>query len=41
MQHQRSGISAEIVSGLKEGEMVITHPDETVADGKQVAVGKK
>jgi HlyD family secretion protein len=32
----RSGISAEIVSGLREGDVVITHPDETVADGKQV-----
>jgi HlyD family secretion protein len=32
----RSGVSAEIVSGLREGDIVITHPDETVADGKQV-----
>jgi len=32
----RSGLSAEILSGLKEGEPVITHPDETVQDGKKV-----
>lgn len=37
----RSGVSAEIVSGLKEGDLVITHPDETVVDGKPVATGKQ
>lgn len=36
----RSGLAAEIVSGVKEGEMVIPHPDETVVDGKQVVVKK-
>lgn len=35
----RSGVAAEIVSGLKEGEVVVAHPDETVADGKAVTVG--
>jgi HlyD family secretion protein len=37
----RSGVSAEIVDGLKEGDVVITHPDETVEEGKAVAVGKQ
>jgi HlyD family secretion protein len=32
----RTGLAAEIVSGLKEGDIVIAHPDETVADGKEV-----
>jgi HlyD family secretion protein len=32
----RSGLAAEIVSGLKEGDVVIPHPDESVEDGKQV-----
>ncbi len=33
----RNGLAAEILSGLKEGEMLVAHPDETVEDGKQVA----
>jgi HlyD family secretion protein len=32
----RSALSVEILSGLKEGDTVIPHPDETVVDGKQV-----
>ncbi len=36
----RNGLAAEIVSGLRDGELVIPHPDETVEDGKQVAVKK-
>ncbi len=32
----RTGLAAEITSGLKEGEIVIAHPDETVEDGKEV-----
>jgi HlyD family secretion protein len=32
----RSGLAAEIVSGLKEGDVVISHPDETVQDGKKI-----
>ncbi|MEP7361838.1 MAG: HlyD family efflux transporter periplasmic adaptor subunit [Acidobacteriota bacterium] len=36
----RNGLAAEITSGLKEGELVIPHPDETVEDGKQVVVKK-
>ncbi len=37
----RSGLAAEILSGLREGELVITHPDETVEDGKPVTVTKR
>jgi HlyD family secretion protein len=37
----RSGVSAEIVGGVIEGDVVITHPDETVEEGKAVAVGKQ
>jgi HlyD family secretion protein len=33
---RRTGLAVQIVSGLKEGERVITHPDDTVADGKRV-----
>lgn len=36
----RSGVAAEIVEGLNEGEMVVAHPDETVTDGKTVQAGK-
>lgn len=32
----RSGLGAEITSGLKEGDLVIPHPDENVTDGKDV-----
>ncbi len=32
----RSALSVEIMSGLKEGDTVIPHPDETVVDGKEV-----
>jgi HlyD family secretion protein len=37
---QRNGLAAEILAGVKEGDMVIPHPDETVEDGKQVVVKK-
>jgi len=30
---QRNGLSAQILDGLVEGEAVITHPDNTIADG--------
>lgn len=36
----RSGVAAEITGGLKEGDVVILHPDETVAEGKAVTNGK-
>lgn len=32
----RNGLSAEILSGLKEGEMVVAHPDDEVKDGARV-----
>lgn len=34
----RTGLAAEVLKGLKAGDVVISHPDETVDDGKQVAV---
>ena len=32
----RNGLSAQIVSGLNEGDLVITHPDSSVEDGVRV-----
>jgi len=32
----RNGLTAEIVSGLSEGELVIIHPDESIKDGTHV-----
>lgn len=32
----RNGLVAEIIAGLTEGEMVITHPDDSVREGKRV-----
>jgi HlyD family secretion protein len=32
----RNGLTAEILSGLTEGEMVITHPDDSIRDGTRV-----
>lgn len=32
----RSGLTAEILSGLKEGEIVITHPDDSIDDSTRV-----
>lgn len=34
----RNGLIAEIVSGLKEGEMVVSHPDDEVKEGARVKV---
>jgi HlyD family secretion protein len=36
----RNALAAEVISGLKEGDVVINHPDETVEDGKAVAAGR-
>ena len=33
---RRNGIAAQLVSGLAEGEAVILHPGDTVAEGKKV-----
>lgn len=35
---RRNDLSAEITAGLREGEQVITHPDDTIADGSSVRV---
>ncbi len=32
----RNGLTAEIVDGLSEGDMVISHPDDLVKDGVRV-----
>jgi len=34
----RNGLVAEVLSGLDAGDLVVTHPDNTIADGKPVAV---
>ena len=33
---QRNGLTAEIISGLKENERVIAHPDDSIKDGTPV-----
>jgi HlyD family secretion protein len=33
---QRSGLTAEVLSGVTEGEKVITHPDDAIKDGTRV-----
>jgi HlyD family secretion protein len=35
---RRTGLAIQILSGLEQGERVITHPDEAVEDGKRVQV---
>lgn len=37
----RSGLAVELVEGVREGELVITHPDETVEEGKKLAITKR
>lgn len=37
----RAALSVEVLEGLKEGEEVVLHPDETVAPGKPVAPAEK
>jgi len=32
----RSGLAAEVVSGVKEGDLVLTHPDESIEDGSSI-----
>jgi HlyD family secretion protein len=34
----RSGLAAEIISPLKEGELVILHPDDSLADGARISL---
>lgn len=33
---RRNGLTAQIISGLKEGEMVVAHPDDQVKEGARV-----
>jgi len=33
---QRNGLTAEIISGLKEKEQVIAHPDDSIRDGSSI-----
>lgn len=35
---RRNGLSAQILSGLSEGEVVVVHPSDAVADGARVRV---
>jgi len=35
---RRNGLAAQLVSGLAEGETVILHPGDTVAEGKKVSI---
>jgi len=34
----RNGLAAEIVSGISEGSVVITHPDDALKDGVRVRI---
>jgi len=38
---QRNGLSAEIISGLKEGEKVVVHPDDALKDGGRIQSTKR
>jgi HlyD family secretion protein len=38
---QRSGLVAQIVSGVSEGERVVTHPDASIEDGTSVKESKQ
>jgi HlyD family secretion protein len=37
---QRNGLTAEILSGLKEKERVIAHPDDSISDGTRIRLRK-
>jgi HlyD family secretion protein len=37
----RNGLSAQITSGLTEGDMVITHPDSSIEDGSRVRLRRE
>ncbi|HKK46129.1 MAG TPA: hypothetical protein VJ964_11450 [Balneolaceae bacterium] len=37
----KSGLMAEVLSGLKDGDLVITHPDEALEDGTRVSIRAK
>ncbi|MGE0081352.1 MAG: efflux RND transporter periplasmic adaptor subunit [Thiohalomonadaceae bacterium] len=38
---QRGGVQVQVLSGLEQGEVVITHPDNTLADGVAVAITRQ
>jgi len=38
---QRNGLQAQILEGLKEGDLVITHPDESIEDGVPVKLRRE
>ncbi len=38
---KRSGLYAQILSGLDVGEKVITHPDELIEDGRNISIEKQ
>jgi len=33
---QRAGLSTQVLSGLKTGDRVVAHPDETIHEGVRV-----
>jgi HlyD family secretion protein len=33
---QRNGLTAQVLDGLKAGDLVIAHPDEKISDGVRV-----
>lgn len=33
---QRAGLATQVLSGLKAGDAVVAHPDETIRDGVRV-----
>lgn len=37
---QRNGLSAEIISGLKENEKVVAYPEDTITDGTKIQARK-
>ena len=37
---RRNGLSAQVISGLIEGDTVITHPDSSIEDGTGVTPHK-
>lgn len=38
---QRSGLQAQVLAGIREGEKVIVHPDDRIRDGVRVAAGAR
>jgi len=37
---QRNGLTAEIISGLKENEMVVAYPEDSISDGTKIKAKK-